>query len=221
MSKYISTEIVKNGKTLVLLEASFDVFNVSEHVKGVVAEAFECLSKHIHDKTQVLYIRDIPGLNIDGKYPLGHCYNRHEAMISIPTWAVGSLDMHQLTASIYHELHHMARWQNVGYGTTLGEAILSEGIATYYEELMSGWTPPWAKVTVTKAMRRAAVREWDSDTYNHNEWFFEGKHGKWAGYAIGYELAQSLYTFKNLDLGHSVTIDADRFKDVVHGFNAI
>ncbi len=111
----------------------------------------------------------------------------------MPNWSV---DKEQIRASIAHELHHMARWQNVGYGETLGGAILSEGIATYYEKLISGWTPPWSNIELTKLMVQAAQKEWDNNTYNHNDWFFEGKLGRWVGYSIGYKIASELYKAK-------------------------
>ncbi|MGH7196703.1 MAG: DUF2268 domain-containing putative Zn-dependent protease [Candidatus Saccharimonadales bacterium] len=210
MSKYISDQIVNDNKTLVLLAASFQGDRISKQVYKIVDEAFSRLSECIKDDVQVLYIRDIPYLAIDGKYPGGHCFNRHEAMVAIPTWSA-KLDTRQLAGAIHHELHHMARWQNVGYGTTLGEAILSEGIATYYEALTSGWTPPWAKATVTDQVRRTALNDWECEDYNHAAWFFKGEHGKWVGYSLGYELAHSLYDSKGFDLKHSVDVGA---KDV-------
>ena len=149
-----------------------------------------------------MYIRDIPFLNIDGKYPFGHCYNEYEAMISVPNW---NADKSQVVASVNHELHHMARWKNPGYGETLGGALLSEGIATYYEEKVSGWSPPWTKAQVSNDSVEVALQEWDDKEYDHNAWFFEGPYGKWVGYGLGYRLAKKVFA-NDFELARSIQI---------------
>lgn len=203
----LSTQITKNSKTLSLLVVALQENALPTELKSIVSAAFNEVAPFIHDGTQVLYIRDIPFLTIDGEYPAGHCYNRHEAMIAVPSW--NNLSMRQLTSTIYHELHHMARWQNVGYGTTLGGAILSEGIATYYEILKSGVLPPYVKTEVTEQMLAAAKSEWSSKDYDHGQWFFESEWGRWAGYAIGYKLAKSFYDTDGFNLEHSVNVAAE------------
>ena len=175
---------------------------IPSFVRDEAHEAFKQLAPYLKDSSQALYIRDIPFLAIDGKYAGGHCYNRSEAMISVPDWAT---DRSQLVAAINHELHHMARWQNPGYGNTLGGALVSEGIASYYEGLRSGWQSPWSEALITKNHAELALKEWDSETYDHGEWFFDGKLGKWVGYALGTRLAKELYK-DGFDLSNSIHI---------------
>ena len=193
MSSKLSQSFNDNGKTLNAFIISLSGDPLPDYLEEVVANVFKKLSVVMNDSEQILYIRDIKFLAIDGIYPGGHCYNRHEAMLAVPSWKV---DKKQLQASIAHELHHMARWQNVGYGDTLGGAILSEGIATYYEKLITGWIPPWSKTELDESMVLAAQKEWNSKTYNHSDWFFEGKLGRWVGYSIGYKIAEELYEAK-------------------------
>jgi hypothetical protein len=38
----------------------------------------------------------------------------------------------EVLAIVAHELHHCARWKRPGYGATLGEAIVSEGLACHF-----------------------------------------------------------------------------------------
>lgn len=211
MSSNLSQSFNNNGKTLNAFIVSFSGDPIPEYLEEVVANVFKELSIVMNDIEQVLYIRDIKFLAIDGIYPGGHCYNRHEAMIALPSWKV---DKKQLQASIAHELHHMARWQNVGYGDTLGGAILSEGIATYYEKLISGWTPPWADVELTKAMVQAARNDWDNNGYNHSDWFFESNLGRWAGYSIGYQIASELFKAK-FSLEDSVKVHSNDVKPLL------
>lgn len=203
MNKTQTVQFSFNGKTLIVFCVALGDGDVSSKVLEYAKEAFEKLSPFIKNDRQVLYIRDIPFLAIENKYPGGHCYNAREAMISLTSWGD---DEQQIKATINHELHHMARWHNPGYGKTLGGAILSEGIATYYEELQSGWLSPWAEAAFDDETLKAALEEWDNATYNHREWFFNGPHGKWVGYAIGYKLAKLLFK-DGFDLSRSITIE--------------
>ena len=166
-------------------------------IEGIWAE----LAAFIQLRTQVLYIRDIPSYAIDGTIPNGHAYVPSEAQVALPSW---STDRQLIHAAIAHELHHVARWQNAGYGRTLGGAVASEGLATVYAELHTGWTPPWATAPLTPQARAASRAEWDSAAYNHRDWFFNGSHGRWAGYALGYELVKARWT-DGFDLEASLT----------------
>lgn len=49
-----------------------------------------------------------------------------------------------LPRTIAHELHHAVRWMNPGYGKTLGEAIVTEGLTAHFElEVFGGRPNPW------------------------------------------------------------------------------
>lgn len=177
-----------------------------------VKRAFEALAGFIKNENQVIYLRDIKLLAIDGKYPGGHCYNAYEAMIAVPDW---SADKQQVIATINHELHHMARWQNPGYGDTLGGALLSEGIATFYEELISGWSSPWSHARVSDGALGAAIEDWDDSDYDHKNWFFNGTYGKWAGYGIGYQLAKYIF-IDGFNLNRSVLVNPSEAKVILN-----
>ena len=211
MSKYLTKNIKIDNKILVLTAIAHDghiPVNFSEIVKNI----FKDLVDVVRDDIQFLYIRDNNSYSIDNKYPGGNCFNRHEAMIALPNWDV---DIQLIEAAIYHEMHHMARWQNIGYGDTLGGAIVSEGIATYYEELRSGWTPPWAEETVSSKIIKEALNNWDNTKYNHNEWFYELARGRWIGYSIGYKIAKELYRL-GFELNDSVNIKPEDAKELLN-----
>lgn len=216
MQPVISKTITSNDKLLVVTAVSFSGIPISDTLLKAIKDAFFVLSPFIKDKRQVLYLRDLPSFSIDGKYPNGHCYNRHEAMISLPKWKTANK---YLVATINHELHHLARWQNAGYGSSLGGAILSEGVATLYEELKSHWISPWSRAVFTKDILEDAIKNWDNTSYNHKDWFFESKRGRWLGYSIGYHLAQEL--FKNgFDLEKSLIIKPEDVKRVVFNLHS-
>lgn len=200
-----------NGRTLTLFCVSLNGQDIPDWIADEAKRAFEALASFMENDNQVLYIRDIPSLSIEGKYPGGYRNNAYETMIALPDWQV---DKQQVIATINHELYHMARWQNPGYGVTLGGAIMSEGLATYYEEQISGWSSPWSQAKVPDGAVEAALRQWNDIDYNRREWLFNGPFGKWVGYGIGYGLAKRLFE-KGFDLSKSISIKADAVLDLL------
>lgn len=52
-------------------------------------------------------------------------------------------DAHSIERMFAHELHHAARWSGPGYGSTLGEVLVSEGLAGHFSiELLVVSTGP-------------------------------------------------------------------------------
>lgn len=104
-----------------------------------------------------------------------------------------------LVESLFHEAHHCMRWRNPGYGETLGEAIVSEGLACLYAEEHGGHVPIYAKVTISQSEKESADKELNSKKYNHADWFFgTGKITRWFGYTHGYELCKRYSVEKGL-----------------------
>ncbi len=165
-------------------------------ISRIVREEYKQLATYIHSAGQFLYIRDNPDLTIENRLPAGHTYFPTESMIAVPDWT--KIDYTELRAVIAHELHHMARAQNIGYGESLGEVLASEGLATYYEEVRTGRKAEWAVAKIPSSAINRAHNEWKSKDYNHYEWFYESPNGKWIGYALGYMLAKRQFPEFNL-----------------------
>jgi uncharacterized protein YjaZ len=91
-----------------------------------------------------------------------------------------------------HELHHAARWDGPGYGSFLGEALVSEGLAGHFAlELFGGSPEPWEQLpeSEVRAYAALAARDWDSSDYNHEAWFLGcGDLPRWLGYSLGFRL---------------------------------
>lgn len=91
-----------------------------------------------------------------------------------------------------HELHHSSRWDGPGYGKTLGEALVSEGLAGHFAQEVYGAAPePWEQLPVStlRPHLSKAKAEWRSDEYNHGGWFFGSQDlPQWLGYSLGYQL---------------------------------
>jgi len=97
-----------------------------------------------------------------------------------------------LPGAIFHEMNHVARFRSVGYGDTLLEAIVSEGIASVFEkEQWKTIVPPWTKFDekeIANLLKIIRKRDKKKDKgYIHAEWFFGrgGKLPRWMGYKVG------------------------------------
>ncbi|WP_330985263.1 MULTISPECIES: DUF2268 domain-containing putative Zn-dependent protease [Enterobacterales] len=91
-----------------------------------------------------------------------------------------------------HELHHAARWSGPGYGFSLGEALVSEGLAGHFALQVCGGQPePWECLNLHEINlhRVRALREWGNTNYHHNVWFFGfGDLPRWLGYSLGFDM---------------------------------
>lgn len=91
------------------------------------------------------------------------------------------------TALLGHELHHCLRHAGPGYGTTLGETLISEGLACQFEYELTGQLPFYAQ-----ASPQEMAGYWDAlkaawqQPCDHARWFFgSGDLPRHLGYALG------------------------------------
>lgn len=101
-----------------------------------------------------------------------------------------------LHRTLAHEFHHALRWGSVGYGNSLGEALVSEGLAEQFVTEIFGPKPnPFITAIEPKALREYThmVRaNWDATDYDHPKWFFgQGDLPNWLGYMFGFELVDA------------------------------
>ena len=105
----------------------------------------------------------------------------------------------ELCAVIAHEMHHCARWKGPGYGGTLLEALISEGLARDFERrLRGGKLPPYHLTLTEKESERLfdlVAQELSSSNYDHKTWFFGGSENislipRHAGYSLGLILVE-------------------------------
>lgn len=101
----------------------------------------------------------------------------------------------EVVSTIAHELHHVLRMSTVGYGKTLLEALITEGLADHFDKELNQTSPkPWSislKPDELGFFSRLAINEYNNTSYNHQDWFFgslERRIPRWAGYAIGFDL---------------------------------
>jgi uncharacterized protein YjaZ len=119
--------------------------------------------------------------------------------------------------TVAHELHHSSRIRmGPGYGVTLGQAMVSEGLADRFSYEVFPHTPPhpWDHA-LTKAQERSAWRQarplLSERDYGHSEWFFgTGAVPRWAGFTLGYELVGRYLTEHRQSPSDAVTTPASR-----------
>ncbi|GKS89318.1 DUF2268 domain-containing putative Zn-dependent protease [Acidovorax sp. SUPP2539] len=93
-----------------------------------------------------------------------------------------------------HEVHHCVRGRTVGYGSTLREALISEGLAFHFEAQVFGRIPFYATAlspVESDRMRTRMEPMLDATWYDHASWFFgSAKENipRHAGYAVGYAI---------------------------------
>ena len=104
-----------------------------------------------------------------------------------------SLSDGALRRQVAHEIHHCLRWAGPGYGRTLGEALVSEGLAGQFVGHLFG-TPPeiWERAVepATADLLFPDAVSLRAPRYDHMAWFYgTGGYPKWLGYTIGYRMA--------------------------------
>jgi hypothetical protein len=143
-------------------------------------------------------IRHAPGRVIPEIGMVGHCSGATHFSLSFdPANArfVPSLADGTLRRQVAHEVHHCLRNAGPGYGRSLGEALVSEGLAGQFVNRLYG-TPPelWEKAVEPKVAWRFLPddAELESTFYEHNAWFFGavGRYPRWLGYTLGFLLAR-------------------------------
>jgi hypothetical protein len=95
---------------------------------------------------------------------------------------------------VLHEAHHCLRQAGPGYGTTLAEALVSEGLADHFVlEVLGGAPDPWCVALQDAELHMAAVRAepalWDNGL-DLTRWF-RGDARRilpWSGYSLGWRL---------------------------------
>lgn len=94
---------------------------------------------------------------------------------------------------VAHEVNHAMRWDGPGYGRTLGEALVSEGLAgRFVRHLYADPPEPWEDAAGTAELARGAALAragWDDRGYDHGRWFHgRGDLPRWLGYTLGYRI---------------------------------
>jgi uncharacterized protein YjaZ len=133
----------------------------------------------------------VPGYGIGGYSP-----NANTVQIFIDSKLIAEEDSLQrrLAHTLAHELHHAVRQRGPGYGRTLFEAIITEGLAERFAVDLLGSDPgPWTHAfppAQNRAFLAHAAPEFDSERFDYGRWFLVGDDSvpRWTAYTLGYRL---------------------------------
>jgi Predicted Zn-dependent protease (DUF2268) len=102
-----------------------------------------------------------------------------------------------LPEALAHEIHHSVRTlAGPGFGTTLGEFFVSEGMASaFFHQAFPGTNAPWdnalSVVQEHTLWDRAKLLLNQTGLQDYEQWFYGGDGvPEWAGFTIGYHIAE-------------------------------
>ncbi|MFF8802373.1 MULTISPECIES: DUF2268 domain-containing putative Zn-dependent protease [unclassified Methylobacterium] len=179
------------------LEASGDLRPWRETIIAEVEIARQAIAGLMPPTNLDILIERQPGAVIPETGTTGRAYRGNLFSISLdpdnPNFA-RSLSDGDLRRTVAHEAHHCMRMAGPGYGWTLGEALVSEGLAGQFVSRLFGSPPePW-ECAVTDEVIAANLP--DNATligngHDHRVWFFgfKGERPRWLGYTLGYRIA--------------------------------
>ena len=160
-------------------------------IASSISEVVPIVEKELHaNKIDIIFVSAatlvIPEYGIGGNSPgPNHIYVSFDPKSD-------KITQKGLNETLLHEIHHSMRWRNPGYGETLGEAMVTEGLACLYEEQHSGKVPIFAKVSLKVDQTTKAKKLLNSKTYDHSKWFYGSKVvDRWFGYSYGYKLCKN------------------------------
>lgn len=158
-----------------------------------------------------------PAATVSGEYIGGRSTSASTIFIYFDT-GCSDLDMiieEKLPAVLAHEYHHACRWKTVGYGNTLGEALVTEGLADHFSlQVFKGGVPKWCCALTESEIKtwlKKASKELENKDYDHIAWFFGDNKTfpGWVGYSLGYFIVEKyLRRFPPLTAADLVDTDA-------------
>lgn len=170
-----------------MLNARHGLTRFLPEIRQAVRDAVATASAHAELPDFDIVLKPLPGGGISGLGILGQAPSPGVIDVTLDPARFTAKDM---IRALVHEFHHLIRWDGPGYGRSLGEALVSEGLAGHFTlQVLGGEPDPWDAVRPASGAGRAAMNEWARLDYNHAHWFFGGGElRKWTGYGLGHQL---------------------------------
>jgi hypothetical protein len=187
-------------------------------IKRELQDALVTVSTHLTlDRLDVLVL---PGKWVIPEYGLtGRTEGKGRVTITVDPESAHLRDPEcpaRLLGVLAHELHHVVRTRGPGYGMTLHESLVSEGLAQCFEEEV-GLPPPFYAVFLDAAtLARVDAKAKEASPllrYDHNAWYF-GRFGdaewpRYAGYSLGYAIVKAWLDENGVTAAASATVPAN------------
>lgn len=127
----------------------------------------------------------------------------------------------RLERTVIHEANHAMRLRGFGGAVTLGEAIVSEGLAgQFVRQIYSNPPEPWeAPHDDDIVVLPDVIAAWNGP-YDHAEWFFgAGDRPWWLGYRLGYRIVGVHIEKSGRTAAELTRVSADEFLDTVRSMS--
>jgi hypothetical protein len=179
------------------LNARHALTGIMPEVRAAVAEAVALVAGHL----------DLPDFDLvvqagDGGPDWGVSGISRTAGVIELTLSPGRYAPDLVVRRMVRELHHLTRWERPGYGRSLGEVLVSEGLAGHFvTRVLGGPLDPWDATVPPSGLAKRAMTEWAWRDLDRALWF-EGRGNirKWAGYGLAHRLlAEHLSREPDLD----------------------
>lgn len=185
-----------DGWALHWLEASGDLSGYRAEITAAFEQAHRTVSTMMPPPRLDILIQRLAGEAIPEMGIVGRAWRSTMFAMTVDpdnpnfTRSLGDGALHR---QIVHEVHHCLRMAGPGYGYTLGEALVSEGLAGQFVHHLLGTEPePWECAVTQEGLLTAlpGAEELASMSYDHGAWFFgSGSRPRWFGYTLGYQTA--------------------------------
>jgi hypothetical protein len=212
----MATEICKNGNIHLIGVPDENVEAVSRVVIKSFDEAMSSLKYFNKVDVVVIEAQDffvISQLGIGGSAIGKSCI---EIRIDFSRKDLDNIIKVEIPATIYHELSHIIRENNLKHGGTLLDSMVSEGIACYIEQLAVPREIPYIKpIEYENNFWNKAKESFNDSNYDHSVWFFgAGELPNWIGYRLGYLLVKEYMQKNNKELSELSLIPS---KEILQG----
>ncbi len=182
--------------TLHWLQAAGTLAPWRSRIRGEIDAAFDAIARIMPPPRVDIVIHQIPHWPVPELGFGGSTPSRNTIFLGFDT-AHAALDARLvggLRRVVVHEAHHSLRQAGPGYGTRLGEALVSEGLADHFtQEALGGAPDPWCIALQNGDLASAAAEAgpvlWEPNI-DLNRWF-RGDSRRilpWSGYSLGWRL---------------------------------
>ena len=159
----------------------------------------------------------IPEIGVGGMAPNANLHYIHIDTSFAHTEESLAREIRSTTA---HEVHHCIRSDSVGYGKTLLEAMVSEGLADHFDIELNGGDPKKWDVALDEdqigSLLDKAKDDFYNEKYDHSKWFFGGDEiPRWTGYTLGFKLVRDYMESNNKKASELIHTPAEEFLNVL------
>ncbi len=163
--------------------------------------------------------RVIPELGFVGHAPTGNLVHMTFDGANEHLMSNTGLPLERMVA---HEANHVLRWRGPGYGLTLGEVLVSEGLAGQFSRQIYGNPPePWEEPKNEDIDVLEEIEMKWSDPYDHMEWFFgSGMYPFWLGYRLGYRIVGRHIEMSKRSAWELTGISANEFRAAMRSLSS-